>query len=175
MALAEMDLGPASIVWDIGAGSGSVAVEAAQIAREGRVFAVEMDVEDHRLIIENAKRFGVGNLVPVLGHAPEAWQDLPTPDAVFIGGTGQGISRLVDAAYGRLRPGGRLVATSSSIDNLAETHRTLHARCPEVKVWMLSLAHGNCQMERLRFEAMNPVFLVAVVKRPASSAKPMTD
>ena len=111
MALAEMDLGPASIVWDIGAGSGSVAVEAAQIAREGRVYAVEMDVEDHRLIIENAKRFGVGNLVPVLGHAPEAWQDLPTPDAVFIGGSGQGISRLVDAAYGRLRPGGRLVAT----------------------------------------------------------------
>ena len=165
MALAEMDLGPASIVWDIGAGSGSVAVEAAQIARDGRVFAVEMDVEDHRLIIENAKRFGVGNLVPVLGHAPEAWQELPTPDAIFIGGTGQGISRLVDAAYGRLRPGGRLVATISSIDNLAETHRTLHARCPEVKVWMLSLAHGNCQMERLRFEAMNPVFLVAVVKK----------
>ena len=165
MALAEMDLGPASIVWDIGAGSGSVAVEAAQIARDGRVFAVEMDVEDHRLIIENAKRFGVGNLVPVLGHAPEAWRDLPTPDAVFIGGTGQGISRLVEEAYGRLRPGGRLVATSSSIDNLAETHRALHARCPEVKVWMLSLAHGNCQMERLRFDAMNPVFLVAVVKK----------
>ena len=165
MVLAELDLGPASIVWDIGAGSGSVAIEAAQIAHEGRVYAVEMDVEDHGLIMENAKRFGVGNLSAVLGHAPEAWQDLPTPDAVFFGGSGQGICRLVDDAYKRLRAGGRLVATMGSIDNLAETHRTLHAHCPNTKVWMVSLAHGNCQMERLRFEAMNPVFVVSVVKK----------
>jgi precorrin-6B C5,15-methyltransferase / cobalt-precorrin-6B C5,C15-methyltransferase len=164
IALAEMDLGPASIVWDIGAGSGSVAVEAAQIAAEGRVYAVEMDVDDHRLIVENAARFGVGNLTPVLGRAPEAWQDLPTPDGIFIGGTGRGIAQLVDDAYRRLRSGGRLVATLSSIDNLAETHHALHAHCPEVKVWMLNFARGNCQMERLRFEASNPVFLVATVK-----------
>ena len=165
MALAELDIGPASIVWDIGAGSGSVAVEAAQIARLGTVYAVEVDVEDHRLIVENAQRFGVANLVPVLGHAPEAWRDLPAPDAVFVGGSGRGISRLVGDAYGRLRPGGRLVATMSSIDNLSETHQILHARCPDVKVWMVNLARGNCQMERVRFEAMNPVFVVAVVKK----------
>ena len=164
VALAEMDLGPASIVWDIGAGSGSVAIEAAQIAREGTVYAVEMDVEEHRLILENAQRFGVANLVPVLGHAPEAWRDLPIPDAVFVGGSGRGISRLVEDAYGRLRAGGRLVATMGSINNLAETHQVLQARCPNVKVWMLNLARGNCQMERLRFEALNPVFLLAVLK-----------
>jgi precorrin-6B C5,15-methyltransferase / cobalt-precorrin-6B C5,C15-methyltransferase len=164
MVLAEMDLGPASMVWDVGAGSGSVAIEAAQISREGHVYAVEMDVEDHRLIIENAQRFGVGNLTPVLGSAPEAWQSLPTPDAVFIGGTGRSTSRLASDAYERLRSGGRLVATISSIENLAETHQALHAYCPDVKVWMLSFARGNCQMERLRFEAVNPVFLLAVVK-----------
>lgn len=165
MALAEMDLGPASVVWDVGAGSGSVAIEAAQIAKNGTVYAVEMDVEDHQLILANAKRFGVGNLVAVLGRAPEAWTDLPVPDAVFIGGSGRGICRLVADAYERLRPGGRLVATMASIDNLAETHQTLHAGCPDVKVLMVNLARGNCQMERVRFEAMNPVFLVAVVKR----------
>jgi precorrin-6Y C5,15-methyltransferase (decarboxylating) len=165
MALAEMDIGPASIVWDIGAGSGSVAVEAAQIAREGTVYAVEMDVEDHRLIIENAKLFRVANLVPVLGHAPEAWQNLPAPDAVFVGGSGREISRLVGDAFGRLRPGGRLVATMGSIDNLSETHRMLHTHCPDVKVLMVNLARGNCQLERVRFEAINPVFLVAAVKK----------
>jgi len=164
IALAEMDIGPASIVWDIGAGSGSVAIEAAQIARDGTVYAVEMDVEDHRLIMENAQRFGVGNLVPVLGHAPEAWQDLPVPDAIFVGGSSRGISLLVEDAYRRLRVGGRLVATMGSIDNLSETHQVLHARCPDVKVCMVNLARGNCQMERIRFEALNPVFLLAVVK-----------
>jgi precorrin-6Y C5,15-methyltransferase (decarboxylating) len=164
MALAEMDLGPASVVWDIGAGSGSVAVEAAQIAAQGTVYAIEMDPEDHQLIIENAKRFGVTNLVPVLGRAPEAWADLPQPDSIFVGGSGRGIIRLVDAAYGRLRNGGRLVATMSSIDNVAEVHRSLRAHCPDVKVWMLHLARGYYQMERVRFESLNPTFLVAVVK-----------
>ncbi|MBN2473745.1 MAG: precorrin-6y C5,15-methyltransferase (decarboxylating) subunit CbiE [Pirellulales bacterium] len=164
MALAEMDLGPGSIVWDIGAGSGSVAVEAAQIAKEGTVYAIEQDLEDHQLIVENAKRFAVSNLVPVLGRAPEAWADLPDPDSVFVGGSGRGISRLVDAAYQRLRVGGRLVATISSVDNLAETHRMLHAHCRDVKVWMVNFARGNYQFERVRFESVNPVFLVSVVK-----------
>ena len=82
-----------------------------------------MDPEDHQLIVENAERFGVANLVPVLGRRPEAWTDLPDPDAVFVGGSGRGISRLVEAAYERLRAGGRLVATMGSIDNLAETHQ----------------------------------------------------
>jgi len=164
MALAEMDLGPSSTVWDIGAGSGAVAVESAQIAHQGKVYAIEMDVEDHQLIMANAQRFGVGNLVPVLGRAPEAWGDLPDPDAMFIGGTGRGINRLVNAAYQRLRPGGRLVATMSSIGNLHETHQLLYSHCSNVKVWMINLARGQYQFDRVRFEAINPTFLVAVVK-----------
>jgi precorrin-6Y C5,15-methyltransferase (decarboxylating) len=164
IALAEMDLGPASVVWDIGAGSGSVAIEAAQIAAGGTVYAIEMDPEDHQLIIANAKRFRVENLVPVLGRAPEAWEKLPDPDAVFVGGSGRGIGRLVDTAYQRLRVGGRLVATMGSVDNITEVHRLLHRSCPIVKVWMLHFARGNYQMDRIRFESLNPTFLVAVVK-----------
>jgi precorrin-6B C5,15-methyltransferase / cobalt-precorrin-6B C5,C15-methyltransferase len=164
MALAELDLGPTSTVWDIGAGSGSVAIEAAQIAGGGTVYAIEMDPEDHQLIVENAKRFGVGNLMPVLGQAPEAWSELPDPDAVFVGGSGRGISRLVDAAFQRLKSGGRLVAIMGSIDNLAETHRLLHGYSAAAKVWMVGIARGNYQLERIRFESLNPTFLVAIVK-----------
>ncbi|MCS7303830.1 MAG: precorrin-6y C5,15-methyltransferase (decarboxylating) subunit CbiE [Thermoguttaceae bacterium] len=164
IALAEMDLGPASIVWDVGAGSGSVAIEAAQLARQGTVYAIEMDPDDHQLILENAHRFGVTNLVPVLGRAPEAWSNLPDPDAVFVGGTGRGICRLVEAAYQRLRKAGRLVATMSSIDNLAETHHILHAHGLDVKVWLINIARGTYQLERIRFQALNPVFLVSIVK-----------
>ena len=90
IALAELDLGPGSVVWDVGAGSGSVSVEAAQIAREGTVYAIEMDVEDHELIVANAGRFKVENLVAVLGRAPEAFAELPDPDCVFVGGSGRG-------------------------------------------------------------------------------------
>ncbi|MFZ5831711.1 MAG: precorrin-6Y C5,15-methyltransferase (decarboxylating) subunit CbiT, partial [Planctomycetota bacterium] len=165
VALAELDLGPASVVWDVGAGSGSVAIEAAQIARDGRVFAIEQDVEDCELIRTNAERFGVRNLVAVRGQAPEAWQELPEPDAIFVGGSGRGISRLVEAAYVRLRPGGRLVATMSSIDNASETHQAMQRLSAHVSMWMLSVARGNYQFERLRFEALNPVFLLSVVKQ----------
>jgi precorrin-6Y C5,15-methyltransferase (decarboxylating) len=164
MVLAEMDLGPASVVWDIGAGSGSVAVEAAQIAARGTVYAIEMDPEDHQLILANAKRFAVENLVPILGRAPEAWRELPNPDSMFVGGSGRGISRLVEAAFGRLRPGGRLVATMGSLDNASEVHATLRAHCPDVRVWMVNLARGCYQMDRVRFQAVNPTFVVAAVK-----------
>ena len=164
IVLAELDLGPASVVWDVGAGSGSVGIEAAQIAREGAVYAIEQDVEDHRLIIDNAKRFGTSNLVPVLGRAPEAWADLPEPDAVFVDGSAREVCRLVEAAYERLRPGGRLVTTISSIGNLHETQQMLRNRCDAVRVWMLSVARGTYQLDRVRFESLNPTFLLAAVK-----------
>ncbi len=170
MALAEMDLGPSSVVWDVGAGSGSVAIEAAQIARDGAVYAVEMDADDHRLIRENAERFAVANLTPVLGRAPDAWADLPDPDAIFVGGAGREISRLVEAAYQRLREGGRLVANVGSIENVGEVHAVLHRHVLDVKVWLINVARGMYQLERIRFDALNPTFLLAVVK-PASAKK----
>ncbi len=164
IALAEMDIGPASVVWDVGAGSGSVAIEAAQLAPQGKVYAIEQDAEDHQLILDNAKRFGVTNLVAVLGRAPEAWKDLPQPDAVFVGGSGRGISQLVVGAYERLRPGGRLAATIGSIDNLAETHQALHKLCGHLNVLMVNLARGNYHFDRLRFTALNPVFVLSAAK-----------
>jgi precorrin-6Y C5,15-methyltransferase (decarboxylating) len=164
IALAQMDLGPRSVVWDIGAGSGSVAIEAAQVAAGGTTYAIEMDADDHNLIRSNATRFGVENLVPVLGRAPEAWANLPPPDSIFVGGSGREISHLCELAYDRLRPGGRLVANVGSIENLAEVHATLQRRAADVRVWMINVARGTHQLERVRFDALNPTFLLAVVK-----------
>ena len=166
MALAELDLGSRSIMWDIGAGSGSVSVEAAQIAAGGMVYAIEMDAEDHQLIRSNAEKFGVANLVAVLGRAPDAWTALPDPDAIFVGGVGREIGRLVELAYTRLRAGGRFVANVGSLESLTAVHGAL-AQCAggDVNVWMVNIARGNYQLERVRFEAINPTFLLSVVKR----------
>jgi precorrin-6Y C5,15-methyltransferase (decarboxylating) len=164
LALAEMDLGPRSIVWDIGAGSGSVAIEAAQIAVEGTTYAIEMDPEDHALLLANAERFGVKNLRPVLGQAPEALEPLPQPDAIFVGGLGREIVRLIDIALDRLRPGGRLVANTGSIENLADINAALQKRVGHVNVSMLNIARGTYQLERVRFDALNPTFLLTATK-----------
>ena len=163
-ALAEMNLTSDSIVWDIGAGAGAVSVEAAQIASEGTVYAVEMDVEDYQLITANANRFGVENLVPVLGKAPDVWSDLPDPDAIFVGGTGRQVSQIVRQAYGRLRVGGSLVVNVRSIENVAAVRQVFIDANVDDKVWMLNFARGVFQFECVRFESLNPTFLIGAVK-----------
>jgi precorrin-6Y C5,15-methyltransferase (decarboxylating) len=164
MALAEMDLGSASTVWDIGAGSGSMGIEAARIAPEGTTYAIEMDAEDFELIQQNAEKFKVTNLVAIHGRAPEAWSDLPDPDSIFIGGTGHEVGRLVDLAYDRLKPGGRMVANVGSVESLNAAHSKLIKHGNDVKVWMVNLSRGNYQLERIRFESLNPTFLISTVK-----------
>ena len=165
IALAAMDLGRTSTVWDVGAGSGSVAIEAAQIASQGNVYAIEMDADDYQLIGTNAELFGVTNLTRVLGKAPEVWEHLPDPDAVFVGGTGRDVRSIVEKAFDRLKMGGRLVANVGSIDNLAGVHEFLLPRAADAEVLMINLARGTYQIERIRFESLNPTFLVCAVKR----------
>lgn len=165
MALAELDLGPTSVVWDVGAGSGSVAIEAARLATSGTVYAIEMDPQDHGLILANAERFGVRNLVPVLGQAPEAWEKLPPPDAIFFGGSGRNMSPLIEQAYAKLKVGGRIVANVGSIENLSGIFDALRAQAGDASVWMVNIARGVQQLDRMRFEAMNPTFLIRAVKK----------
>lgn len=164
IALALLDIGPTSTVWDVGAGSGSVAIEAAQIAGGGQVFAIEMDPEDYALIASNAERFGVRNLTPILGKAPEAWAGLAAPDAVFVGGTGRQVRRIVELAFEQLRPQGRLVANVGSVENVVAVREALSAQGADAQVLMINLARGNDQLERLHLEAMHPTFLVSAVK-----------
>lgn len=160
IALAELDLTRESVVWDVGAGSGSLAIEAAAIANNGKVFAIEMDAEDYGLMIENAKLFDVPSLVPVHGQAPEAWKDLPDPDAIFVGGSGRMVPDLVASALTRLNEGGRIVVTVSSPDNLVAVQGKIEAAELRSDVRMINVARGQYQLDRVRFESLNPIFLV---------------
>ncbi|MCA9241164.1 MAG: precorrin-6y C5,15-methyltransferase (decarboxylating) subunit CbiE, partial [Planctomycetales bacterium] len=164
LALAQMDIAPGSIVWDIGAGSGSVSVEAAQLAQDGAAYAIEMDPEDHGLIKQNAQRFGVANLIAVLGKAPEALADLPDPDAVFIAGGGREVERISRAAYDRLRPGGRIVVNLLAVTNLPELYESLNSLTHNCRVQMINIAEGADQMGRLSFDSLKPSFLLSAVK-----------
>ena len=164
VALALLDLGPRSIVWDVGAGSGSVSIEASRLAHEGTAYAIEMDAADHGMLRENAQRFGASNLIPILGQAPDAWLDLPDPDAVFVGGTGRAVQRITELAFARLRTGGRMVVNVSSIDNLSAVHGSLKRLAGDVSVRMINIAEGTDQLENVRFESRSPTFLISAVK-----------
>jgi precorrin-6Y C5,15-methyltransferase (decarboxylating) len=165
IALSLLDLGTSSIVWDVGAGSGSVSIEAARLAYEGTVFAIEMEPQDHQLIVENAERFGVRNVQPTLGQAPDVWADLPDPDAVFIGGAGRAVATIAEQAWSRLRAGGRLVVNVNSIDNLNGVLGKLKPVSADVAVRMINIAEATTQLEALRFESKNPSFLISVKRQ----------
>jgi len=164
IAIAQMALTSRSIIWDVGAGCGSVSVEAAQLAPAGHVYAIEKDPEDEDLIRQNAERFGITNVSPILGSAPEVWAALPDPDAVFIEGSGREIARISELAFDRLRSGGRLIANVVSVQSLDEVTQSLATRTFHVNTWMINIARGKSQLAHLRFIALNPTFLVAAAK-----------
>ena len=98
LSLATMAIRPTSVIWDIGAGSGSVAIEAALLAPEGRVYAVEIDPEGVEICRENVRAHGVDNVEVVAGRAPEALADLESPDAVFVGGSKGSMEEIIEVA-----------------------------------------------------------------------------
>ncbi len=129
------------------------------------MFAIEPEPGDLALIRANAEDFGVPNVRPIAGRAPECLSGLPEPEAVFVGGTGRQVDAVLRAAYDRLTPGGNLAVNVATIDALATAHAVLKSLAGEVRLWNISVARGIEQMERVRFQAVNPTFLLAVTKR----------
>jgi len=164
IALAEMAIQPANVVWDIGAGSGSVAIEAARLSDPGPVYAIEQDAADYHLILANAQTFGVTNLHAIHGIAPDVFTELPSPDSIFVGGSGHEVTRLLESAWEALRPGGNMVVNVATLESLTAAHAALKRLAHGVRVLLINIARGTEQLETLRFEAVNPTFLLHVGK-----------
>ncbi|MFF8284174.1 precorrin-6y C5,15-methyltransferase (decarboxylating) subunit CbiE [Streptomyces albus] len=138
--LAALAPAPGELLWDVGGGAGSVAVEWLRTHPACRAVTVERDAERAARIARNAERLGVPQLRVVTGTAPGALADLPTPDAVFIGG-GLTAPGMLDACWEALPPGGRLVANTVTLESealLADWYRR-HGG----ELVRLAVAHGT--------------------------------
>jgi precorrin-6Y C5,15-methyltransferase (decarboxylating) len=124
-------------------------------------------VADYHLIVANAQTFHVRNLTAIHGTAPAVFNGLPAPDAIFVGGTGNEVARLLEAAYGALRAGGRMVVNVATLETLSATYGVLKTLAAPVQVLLVNIARGTQQLETLRFEAVNPTFLLSVGKPAA--------
>ena len=109
---------PSDIVWDIGAGTGSLSVEAALRAPAGTVFAMDGNAEACELVRSNALNFGLDNITVIEAKAPAALSGLPDPDVVFVGGSGGNLAQILEASAKRLKPGGRLIITAVLVETL---------------------------------------------------------
>lgn len=172
LSLAMLRIRPDATVWDIGAGSGSVAVEAAILAPRGNVFAIEVDPEGIDLCRENARAHGTDNVRVVAGRAPEALEGLAPPDAVFVGGSKGSMGPIIVAVLNALRPGGRLVANAVTLENVAEAYSALRGQGLEPEVTLVQIARCVPLARYQRYESLNPIHLLSVEKPQAAEGAP---
>ena len=175
VSLARMQLRASSVVWDIGAGSGSVGLEAARLCRQGHVYAIEKNVDDSAIVRSNRRTLGISNHTLVHGKAPDGLQHWPDPDAVFIGGSGGELAALIGLILQRLRPEGWLVMNFVTLENLATAVETLKSLGVAWDVLQLQASRSKPILHMNRMAAENPVWLVCAQKvsvaQPASREK----
>ncbi len=165
-ALALLQIAPNHVVWDVGSGSGAVALEATVLAHEGRVVAVERSVGRAMSIQENRRRFGAAILDVRLGQAPECLPALPDPHRVFIGGglSGEDGEDILGHVCLRLPPGGRVVASCVLLDSLYLCRRFFERLGWPVEISQIQASDGRELGGDVHLAAMNPVFLLAAQK-----------
>lgn len=161
VALSKLRVGAGDTVWDVGSGTGSVTVEAALLAREGRVAAVERDQDAYRLTCTNVARFGLSNVRVVLGDAPDALEGLPAPDAVFVGGSAGRLAGVLDAALSA-NPRVRLCLTCVTVETFAQAVGLLSgARWRDVEFCQVSVSRSYRAGDHHLMRAQSPVTVVS--------------
>ncbi len=152
------------MLWDIGAGSGSVAIEAARVAPALRALAVERDAEAFRQLEANAARLGAGRVRAVRAEAPDGLTDLPDPDAVFVGGSGGRLRDILEVTVRRLKPGGRVVVNCITLENLARAWNGLRELGLEPEATSVHLAHSRPLGSLHALEPDSLIFIVRARK-----------
>jgi len=160
VVLARLALYPGLTLWDVGAGCGSVGLEASLLIPGGQIIAVEQDEGRAAQVRANAAKFGVQNLRVVCGRAPECLASLPAPQRVFIGGGGQNVKEILAAVMGRLERGGRLVLTAARLETLETARSVLTQAGWEVDLTQLQVSRSKPLAGGSFMQALNPVWIV---------------
>ena len=161
VTLSKLRLASDHILWDLGAGSGSVAVEAALLIKKGKIFAVEKNPERVTQIRHNKKRFGIGNLTAIKATLPQGLEKLPRPDRVFIGGGGKQLKSIITAAAQYLQPKGVMVINTVLIPNAEAARATLEKLGFNTEVIQVQINRSRQMPWAERLEALNPVWIIS--------------
>lgn len=161
VSLSKLQLRPGDVVYDIGAGTGSVSVEIALQACEGSVYAVEFDEEALGLIRQNAEKFKVWNLKAVGGKAPEALADLPVPDRAFIGGARGNLAGILELLADK-NPRIRVVINAITLETMAEAvSQFQRLGFEDIDIVQIFAAHGKAAGTSHMMQGENPVFIIS--------------
>jgi precorrin-6Y C5,15-methyltransferase (decarboxylating) len=165
VVLASLQLGPGQVLWDIGAATGSVSIEAGRIARPDRIFAVEINESRYAKLIKNLNKFGASGVEAFCSRASEAIPAFADPDRVFIGGSGDDLDAILETVSRRLLPGGRVVQTVVLLQTLEKVSAFWKSRGFEFSVVQIQVNRSVRTANDLRLEALNPVFIVSAWRK----------
>ena len=167
VTLAKLQIQDDLVMWDIGAGSCSVSIEASNLMPNGRIFAVERNPQCIGFINENLKKFCTRNIRLIEAFAPDGLDDLPDPDRIFIGGAGGQLEEIIDAADKRLKPDGIIVLNAVTLDTLTKAVEFLEDHGYHVEAVCINIAKTRRLTEYKMFEAQNPVYVISATKEKA--------
>lgn len=168
LALGELALQAEQIVWDIGAGTGSVSIEMARLFPTSQIYAIEKSAAGFALISENATRFRVTNVIPVHGTAPTVLENLPVPDRIFIGGSGGNLLEVLSTCQSRLRSSGRIVLALATLEHLHSAIAWSQTQDWRHHLLQVQLARSVAVARLTRLQPLNPVTLLTL--QPAQDA-----
>ena len=162
LLIAALRMKPDSVLWDIGAGTGTIPVETGLLCPDAKIIAIERDDEVSNLIRSNCDRFGVKNVEVIEGSAPDCLISLePRPDRICLEG-GKPIKEILKKAWEFLQPEGRIIATASNLESLytiSEGLSELHAR--NVEVVQSAVNRLETRGIHQTFAALNPIFILS--------------
>lgn len=159
--LGELDLPGDRVIWDIGAGTGSVSIECARLCPKATVYAIEKTAMGITLIEKNCQRFGVSNVIPVSANAPDRLTDLPAPDRIFIGGSGGKLSEILTVCGERLQPEGKIVLALATIEHLQESCTWFSENHWNYELLQVQINRSVSVGQFTRWSPLNPVTLVS--------------
>lgn len=160
LCVAELSPKPSDIVYDIGAGTGSVSVEIARKATGGLVYAVEKEPEGIDLICKNREKFGAYNIVPVGGEAPHILAELPSPDKVFIGGSSGKLGEIIGEIL-KKNPNVKFVITAITLETLSQATDSLKNNGIEADIVCINAAKAVKIGGYHMMTARNPVYIIS--------------
>ncbi len=160
--LHALGLPSTGVFWDIGAGSGSISIEAAAIAPLLRIFSIESQAEQIDNIRKNRLRFAATSITALHGHAPEILATLPEPDRVFVGGSGGSLQDILEYSAARLRPEGRIVVNGVLEQTCLRAPEILHRLGLEVAISKLSIKRSR--YPELQTVELNPISIIQGVR-----------
>lgn len=164
VTLSKLRLEEDSVVYDIGAGTGSVAVECALAAPLGMVYAIEREPDGIQLIETNVKRFALCNVAVVEGEAPAALGGLEKPDRIFVGGSGGKLSDII--AWTDCLDSFRLVINAVTIESVGEALELLTKKgFSDIDIVSVAIARGNKVGAKHLMQALNPIFIISADKQ----------